>query len=295
MAATVYKNDAVRELLTGLNETLPEGKKVSVDKAVDGLAALGAGVEAVAKELSFEEIRDAAGVGLPIARAIAKIWRPEEPKPVENTSKTPQVQLGGFSGGVGELALALGNYQALPDKVLILGYHPLQQPAIAAELKKRAGDVPFIVFTDKKALIVNVEATEANLNQTRLGIAFGDRVSVDGVMVRVYRVGEMPDAAYEICPVHEVHLVGPDQYCPICQRTWKDVPEGVRHLVYVQTQDVWGEAPPANDPRLQQMFLTLGQAKDPYWASAELELERYRNTGRVIVLVKPPEQSRTRR
>lgn len=294
----MYKKELVNNLLESYNGSVPEEKKINIEGVVAKLTEAGAALEMVAKSMRHEEIAEA-GVPVTLARAIAGIWR-EEPKAAEpeapaTPAGAPPVQIGGQTMAVGELALALGNYQALPDKVLISGYHPIQQPAIRSELLKRAGQAAFIVFSDKKTCQVDVEASEANLRQIQLGIPIGDRVSVDGKMVRVYRVGEMPDAAYEICPVHEIHLAGPDQYCALCQRAWKGIPEQMRHLVYMQTQEVWGDVPQTGDARLQQMFLALGNADDQYWDSAKLELESYVATGKVVVLVKPPVPPKTPR
>ena len=291
----VHQNEKITELLTGVNAGLPDDKKIEVEKAVGALVALGCGVEGVAKEMKFEEIQEATGVTLPIARAIAMIWRAEEPKApaVEAPAApaaAPEMAIGGATGNIAEFAMAFGNVSALNDITLLSNYDPQGRDDIIAELAKRSRNLPFIVFVDKTKLEIDVKRSHGNLKQLKLGVALGETTMIDGRLTSLYRSGELPDMALPVCPIHECHLVGVDEMCPICERAWKDVSTESRELAYMQAQDVWGEMPANGDPRLMQLFQALKDPKDQYFNKAALRLEEHRATGQPIVLVKPVKQ-----
>jgi len=123
-----------------------------------------------------------------------------------------------------------------------------------------------------------------------LGVDVGDRTQVDGKMLDLHRAGQLPDQALGICPIHGNHLVGPDEFCGKCHRGWGGISRPVRELAFLQTQEVWGEVPPAGDARIDLLFQALADPKAGYWAEAILQAEKYANTGRPIVLVKPIER-----
>ena len=293
METSVFKSDAVRSLLSNVNSTLPEEGRFNVDAALAGLLAQGAGVELVAKGMSFEEIREATGIPMSIARAIAVIWREESKKPEPAAAPAAQqMSIGGASGTVAEFAMAFGNVSALNDVALLLNYDPTGRDDIVQELSNRSKCKAFIVFADKTMRRVDVDRSLGNLTQLKMGVELGGTTMIDGRLVNLYRAGEVPDLALNICPVHEAHLVGTDEMCPKCQRSWKGISDEARELAYMQTQEVWGEQPGSSDPRLVQLFSALSNPKDPYLSSAALAREDRRATGQPIVLVKAVKQSR---
>ncbi|MBI4714324.1 hypothetical protein HY771_04035, partial [Candidatus Uhrbacteria bacterium] len=134
----LFKDLEVRKILTDYNESLGESAELDVEKVCGALTKAGGGVEAVAKELSYEEITKA-GVPPAVARAIAGVWRASrvEEKPVAKPDM-PEVQVGGVEGTFKGLALAIGNVTAFGDKELIEIYEPLGAATVMAELLVRS-------------------------------------------------------------------------------------------------------------------------------------------------------------
>jgi|GEM_PF-2751969 len=282
----IHKEKAVRSLLTSYNESVGEGGALNVDAVCAALAQSGAGVPSAAAELSYEDV-SAAGVPVALARAIAKLWRGEKEAAAKPEGGGAEMRVGNFEGGVAEFALAFGNVGALSDRVLLQNYEPLGRDDVVGELHKRSGGKPFIVFADNATLRIDVDRTLGVLQLLKQSVEVGDRTMVEGRLMELLRSGELPDLALAICPIHECHLVGEDEHCPTCARNWKSYETSVRELAWVHVQQVLCDVPEATDPALMQIHSALGNAQDPYWASAQLELQKRKATGQPIVLVKP--------
>ncbi len=287
----LFKQKLVLALLSGYNESVGDESKIEVDKVVAALLKEGGGVEASAAEMSFEDISQC-GVPKAVARAIAKVWRaPEVPETKPVVAEAPQA--GGLGPMTAEFLDAFVSPDRLSDATLLAKFKPTERPDIVFELNKRAESNAFLVYKDKRALVIDQEMSLANLGQLRIGIEIGDTVSVKGVLQRLYKATELPDAAYEICPIHGVHLVGPDQYCPKCQTNWAGVSSEVRELSYVHVNEVLGDVPEDQSADLHLLLQAVSDKEatnSPYFNAARMELERYKSTGKVIVLVKPPAQ-----
>lgn len=286
----LFRDEEVRKLLTAFNESVGEDGKLDIETVCAALTKSGGGVEALAAEMSFEDITKATKPALPtaLARAIAKLWRGEEPK----TKTGAEVTIGGVGGPFADFALAFGNVGALNDRVLLQNYEPLGRADVIAELNKRGGDKPFVVFSNKQTLGVDVDRSFNCLQLLKQGVEIGVTTEVDGSLAELFRPGEMPDLALAICPIHGCHLIGADEHCPQCARNWKGVSTEARELVWCHSQEVLGESPKAQDPRLTQIHAALGNKDDQYWAQARLALEKRKATGQVIVLVKPVKRTR---
>ena len=286
----MLKQEQVVGILSEFNKSLGEGSKaaVDIDQVMDNLLDMGAGVDLVAKELSFEDIA-ACGVPKSIARAIAKLWRGEDqPKSVAAQSAVAAVS--GFGGGnIGDLALAFGNVSALNDRVLLSNYHPTDRDDIVAELTKRSKGRKFLVFVDKATMVIDLEASLANLQMVKQGVDVGETIiREDGTMARLYASGEVPDAVLSICPVHRTHIVGPNGFCPKCSRNWGLMSTELYELAYLQAKEVWGKIPEATDPRMQMLFMAVKNGPDDqYWSEAKMFREEYRSSGQVISNVAP--------
>jgi hypothetical protein len=86
---------------------------------------------------------------------------------------------------------------------LLENYHP-EQPnhPITIALKKRYGDKPIIVFNpDSK--VVNIEETSNYIADLEQGFPEQETVEVEGVLVRVYQVGQVPNQMIEEDPLFE--------------------------------------------------------------------------------------------
>jgi hypothetical protein len=86
---------------------------------------------------------------------------------------------------------------------LLESYHP-EQPnhPITTALRKRFGDKKVIVFKpDSK--VVDIEATANYIADLEQGYAEEDTVESDGVLVRVYAVGQVPNKMVEEDPLFE--------------------------------------------------------------------------------------------
>ncbi|OGL94701.1 hypothetical protein A2348_03150 [Candidatus Uhrbacteria bacterium RIFOXYB12_FULL_58_10] len=285
----MHRKEGISRLLAEFNASLPDDRRIDIEAVVTKLIGLGAGVPAIAAEISFEDIAGA-GVPMPVARAIANLWRaaPAAPAPAaEPKAGDPMVQIGGLQGGIAELALAIGNVDSLNDGLLLANYQPMGRDDIISALNRRAENKPFIVFADKASLRIDVERSLALLMLLKQGIDVGSRTSVNGKMVELHRAGELPDQALSICPIHGNHLVGEAEFCNACHRGWSEIQRPARELAYLQTQEVWGETPPSGDARIDLMFQALDDIRGGYWADAILQAEKWANTGRPIVLVKP--------
>ena len=281
---SLFKDKEVRKILTEFNGSVDEGSRVNIDKVCGALAGEGGGVVAGAKGISFEDIAKA-GVPMAIARAISNVWRGNEEKPKD--APASEVQVGGASGSLEDLAFIIGNVDSLNDSVLLKNYQPLGRSDIINALNERANGKPFIVFADNQSLRVDQDKSFDILQLLKQGVEVGSTTSVEGKLVELFRAGELPDLALNICPIHEVHLIGKNQFCPKCNRPWEGVSNEVRELAWVHVQNVLAEKPKAQDPRLQQIHAALGDPNDQYWAQAKLEHEKLKATGQPIVLVKP--------
>jgi len=287
----LYMHKEVVALLKQYNTAVEKDDQVAIDDVVAALAKAGGSVPAVAANVSFEEI-EAANVPTALARTIGTMWRtPAEP---EAAAKAPasetQMSVGGMTGGLSEFALALGRPDGLSSKLLLTHYEPLGRQDIHTVLNERAQQHPFIVFANKEALQVDVEASEGLLNHLQQGVDLGgDTYPIDGKLRKLYRAGELPDAALPICPLHDCHLTGPTQFCPQCARNWNEVEGGVRELAWLQVNEVTADpVGGAEDPVLIQMWAAVAAGEaDPYWGKAELEREQYTTLGKQILLVKP--------
>src|SRR3989339_583611 len=209
----MHRKEGISRLLAEFNASLPDSRRIDIEAVVTKLIGLGAGVPAIAAEISFEDI--------------------------------------------------------------------------ASALNRRAENKPFIVFADKASLRIDVERSLALLMLLKQGIDVGSRTSVNGKMVELHRAGELPDQALSICPIHGNHLVGEAEFCNACHRGWSEIQRPARELASLQTQEVWGETPPSGDARIDLMFQALDDIRGGYWADAILQAEKWANTGRPIVLVKP--------
>lgn len=287
---SLYKQPEVETLLQSINNTMPEGKKLDIPNIISHLIVMGAGVEAVAKEMSFEEIGRAADIPPSIARPIAKIWRavPEAPAAPAAEASKPGLRFGEMElSGAAELALAIGQVTGLSDRVLLMNYDPMGRDDIVRELDARARQKPFIVFVDKAALTIDPKLSLEFLALIKQGVDVGGFTTIGGRTVELYRSGALPDRALEICPIHGCHLI--NGFCSQCHQSWEGVGEEMRKLAFLQIKEVWeGKVPTHDDPRIPLLFAALkAGAEDPYWNDAKMFLEKYNSTGQVIVLVKP--------
>ncbi len=287
---SLHKQSEVETLLGSINNTMPEGKKLNIPDIVSSLVNMGAGVEAVAKEMSFEEIGRAADIPPSIARPIAKIWRAVPEAPAAPTVDAPKqgLRFGEVElTGAAELALAIGQVTGLSDRVLLLNYDPMGRDDIVRELDVRARQRPFIVFTDKAALMIDPKLSLEFLSLIKQGVDVGNFTTIGGKTVELYRSGALPDRALEICPIHGCHLI--NGFCNQCHQSWEGVGEEMRKLAFLQIKEVWeGKVPTHDDPRIPLLFSALkGGVEDPYWNDAKMFLDKYNATGQVIVLVKP--------
>lgn len=286
----LFKDEEVRKLLTDYNASVGAEGGLDIEVVCAALTKAGGGVSALAAEMSYEDIAKAGKLPAALARVFAKLWRGEEPKATK--ANEPEVRIGGVAGSMRGLALAIGNVSAFGDAELLEIYEPLGAVNVKTELLARSEGKPFIVFSDNATLRVDKQSSFDNLQLIKQGVDIGMTTEVDGRLFELFRVGELPDVAFNICPIHGCTLVGNGEHCPQCKRNWKGVSTEARELVWVHVQNFFTDKPNAQDARLQQIFSALGNAEDPYWAQATLELEKLKATGQPIVLVKPVKRTR---
>jgi hypothetical protein len=217
------KYESVRSLLSEHNEAVGgQGQPGYVDPEAffSSLKVLGATTEDRLKSLSHEDILDV----LPsfnnvkpkvLAKEIAKIFRGKED--VVAAEKRP---ISGLRADRMTLRELVENFD--PEN---------HENAIGKHLASYAKGQPFIVFEAGRT--VDVEATIKLLQEVKQGYQGRSDYSVNGVVKRVYSIGELPDNYADENPCYHNRPLRPDGTCDQTGRSWEGVSLEVRQLIRI--------------------------------------------------------------
>lgn len=89
----------------------------------------------------------------------------------------------------------------------------------------------FIVYSDGR--IVDVDSTFKILTEIKGGYTGRDDVDVNGVIKKVYRIGELPENYADENPLYRDRPLRPDGTCDQTGRSWEGVDLAVRQLIRV--------------------------------------------------------------
>ena len=165
--------------------------------------------------------------GLPelVAQGVADAFR-EKPKPSKQKADAPVAPAGpGFILPTSMLA------PDMSDEELLRLYDPLKstQP-VAVELRKRAGDRPFIVFNPESSKHDEKASLEL-LKEIVEGEAPRKTFKVDGRPQPVFRIGERPDQSRIVNPLYPAQVLRADGECDNTGLNWSQVAEDSPHLL----------------------------------------------------------------
>ncbi len=213
-----------RALLEAHNSQLPAEVKsgVDVDQFFKKLAEAGGTNDAALSQCAWEDLMD---FGIPklLARQVAQVFRkadkPEDNKPVVH--KRSHVE-----------AMTVGQLLAIFD--------PRQVRSLAGKrLEEIVGTKRCLVFNVDNTL--NIAASEKLIHEITEGYDERELFPVDGVPMKVYRLGERPDQVFDENPLYPGRALRPDGDCDQLNRSWNDVSPTVRaviHLAVTQTKEV---------------------------------------------------------
>jgi hypothetical protein len=218
------KYESVRSVLAEHNNAVGEGNPsiVNIEGFFNNLKAFGATTEERLKGLSYEDILDClyvpgvmGGSIKPklLAKEIAKVFRGKEETPA--VEKRPISSL---------------RADRMTLRELVENFDPENhENAIGKALAAYAKGQPFIVFESGRT--VDVESTFKLIGEVKQGYPGRVDFSVNGVVKRVYRIGELPDNFADENPTYPNRPLRPDGTCDQTGRSWEGVPLEVRQLI----------------------------------------------------------------
>jgi len=106
--------------------------------------------------------------------------------------------------------------------------------AVGKRLKDMSRGEAFIVFESGR--IVDVDISMKLLKEVKQGYRGRDKVSVNGDIKPVYRVGQLPDAYADENPLYRNRPLRPDGTCDQTGRSWDGISLEIRQLVYLAVQ-----------------------------------------------------------
>jgi hypothetical protein len=203
----------IEEYNTAINDTV---FIVKADEVISNLQKMGMATEAVATQVTWEDLQQA---GLPklLARQAAQILREKpdgQPEPTYVSGKkadrmTFEELFGAYKAEVGH------------------------EDNVTKKLRELSGGKPCVVFSDDKT--VNVVESVKLLKDIKRGLPDMTMVVVDGVPRQVYKVGEVSDVEFDQNPLYPNRVLRTDEVCDQTHRSWKGIPLEVRQLVLLGT------------------------------------------------------------
>jgi len=233
------KHESVRSLLNEHNAAVGNNPgSVDIEGFFNNLKGFGATTEDRLKSLSYEDILEclpSTGSIKPklIAKDIAKIFRGKEESVANTAEKRPISSLRADRMTVREL---VENFD--PENI---------ENPIGKALAGYAKGQPFIVFVSGRT--VDVESTFKLLGEVKGGYPGRVDYTVNGVVKRVYRLGELPDNYADENPCYPNRPLRPDGTCDQTGRSWEGVPLEVRQLIRLAID-------------LKEVELTIDKAND---------------------------------
>jgi hypothetical protein len=205
---------------------------VDADQFVSNLKALGATSEedlggSAGSGLKWESILqclNAARIPAPVqpqklAEKIAKAWRPEQP--VEESTK---------------VAVSAKKAEKMTLRQLVETLDPEEpESPVAKRLNGWAKGNPFIVYSAGRT--VNVDVTFEQINALKSGHPPVDMTLVEGIPVRVWRLGELPEHTAKENPLYPDRPLRPDESCDQTLRSWTGVTQEVRQFLRVALRE----------------------------------------------------------
>lgn len=211
---------SARELVARHNEAAgeDEGNKVDFEGFVKELKKIGGTTEDALRACSWEDLEYC---GLPrlLARAVAEVFRSRE------TEK-----------GVRSWVTS-ARAERMTTAELLEAYDPAEADnSVGRRLAEIGKGKRCIVFTDDGA--VDTTASLVLVEEIRNGFSEREFYTAEGDKPRpVFRVGERPYDVVEMNPLFDGHqdwaLRPPNATCTRTGRSWKDIPQEVRVLLYI--------------------------------------------------------------
>jgi hypothetical protein len=223
---------AARSVLEQFNSSAPKEKQVDIERFFKQLEESGGVTEEILREATWEDIENC---GLPrlLAKRIASIFRQATPVGEAQTTPTP------VTSYVSEKKAA-----RMTPKELIEAYdsNEVDSP-VANELHKRSEGKRFLFVNDDNT--VSVEASLAEFFAIRRGHPEREVAKANGKTYTLRRVKDRPAELAEENPIYRGRALRPDGSCDQTNRSWANVPDVVRQLVYLAIHDT-GEAKVSN-------------------------------------------------
>lgn len=216
------KLQAARSIVEQHNSQLENGQEqVSFEAFEKKLKALGGTTEDALRECTWEDLQDC---GLPriLARKVANIFRTEAPK------QTPPQDLQYVSEA---------RAKRMHPLALLQSYAPddNSSPVFVAlsDLVNRTckKGKRFIVLDGTGK--VNAPKSYELLRELQAGMSERRSVDVDGTVCPVYELGHQKTTVVDENPIYRGHPLRFDGTCDQTNRSWKNVPDVVRQLVYL--------------------------------------------------------------
>jgi hypothetical protein len=218
-------NDRIDAALAAIkqhNEAVGENKPgyLNPDEFISKLKAYGGTSEERLSAMMWEDILACMpGDSKPtmLAKDIAKIFRKSSDSAPANNDKRP------VSGKKAE---------KMTPRELVEAFDPEDSSnPVANRLAAISRGEKFIVYSDGR--IVDVETTFKILSEIKGGYNGRDDVDVNGVIKKVYRIGELPENYADENPLYRDRPLRPDGTCDQTGRSWEGVDLAVRQLVRV--------------------------------------------------------------
>lgn len=207
------------------NEALTDEKdRLNGESFVNNLKKLGGTSEDRLSSLSHEDILECFPSTLEIkpkilAKSLAKIFRGKEPDSTQ----------------IGSVDLKLVSKKKA-DKMLldelVANFDPEDYTnAVGTRLAEIAKGQPFIVYSTGRT--VDPMVTLALLKEIKQGFAGRNDFTLNGEIVKVYAIGDLPENYVDENPLYPGRPLRPDGTCDQTGRSWQGVPLEVRQLIRV--------------------------------------------------------------
>lgn len=216
------KLDAALVILDEYNAAIGQDNPgyVKADEFVSNLKVLGAVTEEDLNGLKWENILQCINAArVPaylqpqkLAEKIAKAWRPEK---VEESTK---------------VAVTAKKAEKMTLRQLVENLDPEEpESPVAKRLNGWAKGNPFIVYSAGRA--VNVEETFQQISALKAGHPPVSMALVEGIPVKVWRLGELPEHTAKENPLYPNRPLRPDETCDQTLRSWAGVSQEVRQFL----------------------------------------------------------------
>lgn len=208
------KVQSAREVIETHNGNVPDKSQVDFDKFLSELQSAGGTTENALAVCSWEDLEK---TGLPrlLARQISREFRSSGDK---NDGKSRYV--------------SAKKAEQLTVKELVERYDPSDvDNAVGKRLKSLSKGKECIVLKDDNN--VNVEKSVELIQSIRDGYESIDKIVIDGIPKKVYKIGERPDIYTDENPIYPGRTLRINQMCDQTSRSWEGVPITVRQLLHI--------------------------------------------------------------